>query len=138
MTSRESKFRQAAWTYFGYGILYMAGAMYLESQGIGARGMIGGTRTVIWFLLGALIILLFPWLISKGAQGRGYLWFTRILALLVAFRAFEVGRIALRGSAFTMPAIGGGISPTRMGTWAFFLITLVTLIMLARAAWSRE
>ena len=34
MATREARFRQAAWTYFFYGIVYMAGAIYLRSQGI--------------------------------------------------------------------------------------------------------
>jgi hypothetical protein len=132
MTTQDVKFRQAAWTYFAYGVLYMAGAVYLKSQGIGPRG--GGP---IWFILGALFILVFPWIISRGARGAGYLWFTRLLTFLVAYRAFEVGRIALRGGP-AMPAVVGGVFPSQIGAWLFFFITLVTMIMLARAAWSKS
>src|SRR3989304_5577504 len=92
MTPRETRFKQAAWAYLIYGVVYMGGAVYLAGRGIGARGMSGTTGGVIWFALGALFIVVFPWLISKGARGGGYLWFTRILALLVAYRAFELGR----------------------------------------------
>ena len=135
MATREERFRQAAWTYFFYGIVYMAGAIYLRSQGIGPRGSGRGTG-LIWFLLGALFIVVFPWLISRGSRGWGYLWFSRILTLVVAYRAFEVGRIALRGGP-AMPGIGGGVAPGAFGAWAFFLITLITIFMLARAARSK-
>ena len=138
MTPREARFRQAAWAYLVYGLLYMAGAIYLATQGIGTRGMTGTTRGVIWFVLGTLFLVVFPWLISKGAQGAGYLWFTRILALLVAYRAFEVARVALAPRLSTVPLPGGGEVSMAAGAWIFFLITLVTMFMLARAAWSRS
>ena len=136
MTTSDEKFKQAAWAYFVYGIIYMGGAVYLASQGIGPRGMSGRSSSLVWFSLGALFILVFPWLISRGTKGAGYLWFTRILTLLVAYRAFEVGRIALK-SGPSMPAIGGGVFPTQVGAWIFFLITLGAVFMLARAAWSK-
>ena len=34
MATREERFRQAAWAYFIYGILYMIGAVYLAGQGV--------------------------------------------------------------------------------------------------------
>ncbi|HLC43295.1 MAG TPA: hypothetical protein VJO34_16925 [Methylomirabilota bacterium] len=137
MTPRDSKFRQAAWTYLLYGLIYMGGAVYLAGQGIGPQGMSGRSAALVWFVFGALFILVFPWLIAKGARGVGYLWFTRLLTLAVAYRAFEVGRIALKGGP-AMPAIGGGVFPTQVGAWIFFLITLGTVFMLARASWSRQ
>ena len=114
----------------------MGGAIYLASQGIGPRGMSGRSSGLIWFTLGTLFILVFPWIISKGMRSAGYLWFTRLLTLVVAYRAFEVGRIALR-EGHAMPAIGGGVFPTQVGAWIFFLITFGTVFMLARAAWSK-
>jgi hypothetical protein len=137
MTPRETRFKQAAWAYLIYGVVYMGGAVYLAGRGIGARGMSGTTGGVIWFALGALFIVVFPWLISKGARGAGYLWFTRILALLVAYRAFELGRVALAPRLTSVPLPGGGEIPMALGAWVFFVITLVTMLMLARAAWSR-
>jgi hypothetical protein len=128
VATREERFRQAAWTYFVYGLLYMAGAIYLSNQGIGERGM-RGVAGLMWFVLGTLFIVFFPWLIARGARGVGYLWFTRILTLLVAYRAFEVGRV---------PLPGGGEIPMGLGAGIFFLITLATMAMLARAAWSRR
>jgi hypothetical protein len=137
MATREQRFRQAAWTYFGYGMLYMAGAIYLATQGVGARGT-PAAPGVIWFVLGTLFIIVFPWLIARGTRGSGYVWFTRVLTLLVAFRAFGVGRVMIAPSIPSVPLPGGGDLPMRVGAGIFFLINLATAAMLARAAWSRR
>jgi len=136
MASRDVRFKQAALAYLIYGVVYFVGAIYLARMGVGARGMTGTRAGIVWFLLGALFIVVFPWLISKGAQGRGYLWFTRILTLLVAFRAFGVGQVMIAPPIPTVPLPGGGEFPMRVGAAIFFLITLVTGAMLARAAWA--
>ena len=142
MATREDRFRQAAWTYFVYGVLYWLGGAYLELQGLGRLGPTPGRyewmMIIALFLLGTLFIVLFPWLIARGARGWGYLWFTRVLTLLVAFRAFGVGRVMLRPSMPTVPLPGGGDIPMGLGAGTFFLITLATMAMLARAAWSRR
>lgn len=137
MTTREDRFRQAAWTYFVYGVIYLVGAVYLASQGIAVRRT-GAGPVAVWFLVGALLIVVFPWLIARGARGWGYLWFTRILTLLVAYRAFEVARVALAPRLRSVPLPGGGELPMAVGAGIFFLITLATMAMLARAAWSRR
>jgi len=136
MASRDVRFKQAALAYLIYGVVYFVGAIYLARMGVGARGMTGTRAGIVWFLLGALFIVVFPWLISKGAQGRGYLWFTRILTLLVAFRAFGVGQVMIAPTVPAVPLPGGGEFPMRVGAAIFFLITLVTGAMLARAAWA--
>ncbi len=136
MATREEKFRQAAWAYFVYGVLYMIGALFLAGQGIAVRRT-GAGPIAAWFIIGALLIVVFPWLIARGARGVGYLWFTRILTLLVAYRAFEVGRVALAPKLRSVPLPGAGEIPMGLGAGIFFLITLVTMAMLARAAWSR-
>ena len=51
--TRDAKFRQAAWTYFAYGIVYWAGGFVLISAGLGPRGMSGGGT---WFVVGALLV----------------------------------------------------------------------------------
>ncbi|MBI4591733.1 MAG: hypothetical protein HY725_23150 [Candidatus Rokubacteria bacterium] len=132
MATREERFKQAAWAYLVYGVLYWLGGLYLSAQGLA----IG--RGIIWFVLGALFIVVFPWLIARGSRGQGYLWFSRILTLLVAWRAFEVGRIALAPKFRSVPLPGGGEIPMSLGAWVFFVITLGTAAMLARAAWSRR
>lgn len=137
MASRDARFKQAALAYLIYGIIYLGGAVYLAWVGVGARGMTGTSAGIIWFLLGALFIVVFPWLISKGAQGRGYLWFTRVLTLLVAFRAFVVGQVMIAPTVPAVPLPGGGELSMSAGAALFFIITLATVAMLARAAWSR-
>lgn len=132
MTTREERFRQAAWAYFAYGIIYWLGGLYLATRGIA----IG--RGVLWFVLGAIFVVVLPWLIARGPRGKGYLWFARILALFVAFRAFQVGRVALAPKFRGVPLPGGGEIPMSLGAGIFFLITLATAAMLARAAWSRQ
>lgn len=132
MATREARFKQAAWAYLAYGLVYWIGGLYLASRGLAVG------RGVIWFVLGAIFIVLFPWLIARGHRGPGYLWFCRILTLLVAYRAFEVGRIALAPRFPAVPIPGGAELPMGVGATVFFLITLATAAVLARAAWARR
>lgn len=138
MATREEKFRQAAVAYLVYGIVYLAGALYLASRGFGTRGMAGAQPAIFWFVVGGLFIVVFPWLIARGARARGYLWFTRFLVLLVAARALGVVQVAVKPRIPTVPLPDGGDIPTATGAWVFFFITLGTLVMLIRAAWTRE
>ena len=132
MTTRDQLFKQAAWTYFVYGVLYWLGGLYLATRGLAVG------RGIFWFVLGALFVVVFPWLIARGSRGSGYLWFARILSLLVAFRAFEVGQVMLAPRIPTVPLPGDAEIPMRLGAGLFFLITLATAAMLARAAWGRR
>ncbi len=136
--TREERFKQAAWAYLVYGLLYWFGGFYLQLQGLGR-----GRGVLFWFVLGGLLVVVIPYLLARERA-----WFdrwvlsrrdfARFLTVLMLFRAFEVGRIALRGPAATaMPAIGGGVLPTRLGAWLFFAITLAAAALVARAAWSR-
>jgi len=84
----------------------------------------------VWFGVGAILIILFPWLISKG-----YVWFTRTLVLLVLFRAVSVVRVIVSRQIAAVPLIGGIELPMRLGAFFFLLVTLGTGYMLARAAW---
>ncbi len=139
MTSRETKFRQAAWTYLIYGVIYWVTALYLQLHVFNVRGPL-----LVWFGIGALIAVGVPWLLIRPRA-----WFerwilsrrdfARILAVLVASRAVIVARLAYGGSnAMLMPSIGGGVPPNSAGAGVMALVALVTAIMLARAAWSRE
>jgi hypothetical protein len=140
MDSREARYRQAAWTYVAYGVVYWLGGLVLASGGLGPRGMErGGTA---WFIVGALVVVAFPWLLIKQRA-----WFdrwvlsrrdfARVLTLLVVVRAIEVARIARMPRAETVSVLGLDVS-MRAGAWAFCLLTVVTAAMLARAGWSRE
>jgi hypothetical protein len=136
--TRDARFRQAAWTYLAYGIVYWLGGFVLISAGLGPRGMSGGGT---WFVVGALFIVAIPWLLLRERA-----WFerwvlsrrdfARILTLLIVFRAIEVARIALSPRT-ELVAVGGFAIPMSLGAALFCLITVVTAVMVARAAWSR-
>jgi hypothetical protein len=135
----EVKFRQAAWTYFGYGAVYWLTAMYLQLRVFEVRA---GARG--WFALGALIAIGVPWLLARRRP-----WFerwvlsrrdfARVLTLLVLVRAAAVARLALTGAEPTrMPRLGGGVPTSSAGAWAMALIALATGAMLARAGWAAQ
>ena len=132
MATSEEKFSQAAWCYFTYGLVYWLGGVYLAAHGIGTvRGLVG-------LALGAVFWALFPWLIARGPRGAGYLWFVRVLSVVVLWRAVMVGRVVVEPRFPSVPLPGGGGLPMRTAAVAFLAITLVTAAMLARAAWSRR
>ena len=129
MAIQQVKFRQAAVSYLIYGCLYLAGAAYIAASGVSGRAMTNRSA-LVWFGVGAILVILFPWLISKG-----YVWFTRTLVLLVLFRAVGVVRVIVRPTIAAVPLIGGIELPMRLGAFLFLLLTLGTGYMLARAAW---
>ena len=133
MAPRDERYRQAAWAYAVYGVVYWLGGLALAAAGLGPRGMERGRWA--WFVVGALFVLIIPWVLTR--QWRWRRAFAAILALLVAYRAFEVARIAWTPRAETVSILGVDV-PMRLGAWAFCLLTAVTAAMLARAAWSRE
>ena len=140
MATRDEKFRQAAWTYLGYGVVYWLGGLALAAGGLGPRGMERGGAA--WFVVGALFVVVFPWLLvrERGWFDRWILSrrdFARVLTLLVVIRAIEVARITWAPRAETVPILGLDV-PMRAGAGAFCVLTLATAAMLARAAWSRE
>jgi hypothetical protein len=128
-TPRQEKFRQAALSYLAYGCLYLAGALYLAGVGVGGRTARPGSG-LVWFVLGGILVVLVPWLINKG-----YVWFTRLLVLLVLFRAVGLVRVMLRPAIPIVPLPGGVELPMSAGAFAFLLVTLGTAYMLARAGW---
>src|SRR5437867_12983271 len=145
MAIGEAKFRQAAWTYVVYGLAYLVGGLYLTAAGFGPRGTerYGLAWSVIfWFVVGILFVVVFPWLLVR--QRRWFeRWvlsrrdFARLLAALVAARAIGVATVAWSPRVPTVPVLGTAV-PVRVGAWAFACLTVVTAVMLARAAWSRE
>lgn len=135
----DARFRQAAWTYFGYGVIYWVTALYLQLHVFRVRGSL-----LLWFAIGALIAVGVPglllrrrawferWILSRRD-------FARILAVLVGIRAVLVARIAIRGpESMPMPGMGGGVPTTTAGAWLMALVAAVTAVMLARAAWAPE
>ena len=129
MSIQQVKFRQAALSYLIYGCLYLAGAAHIAASGVSGRATTSRSA-LVWFGVGAILVILFPWLISKG-----YVWFTRVLVLLVLFRAVGVVRVIVRPTIAAVPLIGGIELPMRLGAFLFLLLTLGAGYMLARAAW---
>jgi hypothetical protein len=136
VSAGERKFRQAAWTYLAYGVVYWVTALYLQLTVLPVRGPL-----LVWFGAGALIAIGCPWVLAAPR-----VWFerwvlsrrdfARILAVLVALRAVLVARIALTGGeSMRMPSFGGGVPTSGAGAWLMAAIAAATAVMLARAAW---
>lgn len=140
MATRDEKFRLAATAYVVYGVVYWLGGVVLAAGGLGPRGLERGG--LAWFAAGAVFVVVVPWLLLRERP-----WFdrwvlsrrdfARVLTVLVGIRAFEVARIAQAPRTEAISAFGMTV-PLRAGAWAFFLVTVVTAGLLARAAWSRE
>ena len=127
MDPRERKYSQAAIGYLVYGVIYLAGAIYLGRIGKGPDG------TVWWYLIGAAMAFGFPYLIWKRFK-----WVTRILAVLVLVRVIGLVRIGLRAGTEPVLLPGGGEIATSHGAIVFLLIAVMTWILLARAGWQRS
>ena len=139
VSGREARFRQAAWTYLAYGVVYWVTALWLQLTVFPVRG-----RLLVWFGLGALIAVGVPWVLVRRRP-----WFerwilsrrdvTRILAVLVALRAVYVARLAVSGAeSLRMPGLGGGVPPSPAGAVLMALVAAATAVMLIRAGWQRE
>jgi hypothetical protein len=127
MDHRVRKYNQAAIGYLVYGVIYLAGAIYLGRIGRGPGG------TVWWYLIGAAMAFGFPYLIWKQFKTA-----TRILAVLVLIRVVGLVRIAVRGGTEPVPLPWGGEIATSHGAIVFMLIAVTTCILLARAGWQRS
>jgi hypothetical protein len=123
----QRKYNQAAIGYLVYGLIYLAGAVYLGRLGRGPGG------TVWWYLVGAAMAVGFPWLIWKR-----FMWVTRTLAVLVLARVIGLARVAVRADAEPVPLPWGGEIATPLGAIVFLLIAATTGMLLARAGWQRS
>lgn len=121
------KYTQAAIGYLVYGVIYLAGAIYLGRIGRGPDA------TVWWYIIGAAIAFGFPCLIWKRFK-----WMTRILSVLLLVRVGGLVRIAVRDDTAPVPLPWGGEIATSHGAIVFMLIALTTCILLARAGWQRS
>ena len=124
---RRGSTNQAAIGYLVYGLIYLAGAIYLGRIGKGPDG------TVLWYLIGAAMAFGFPYLIWKRFK-----WMTRVLAVLVLVRVIGLVRIAARAESDPVPLPWGGEIATSHGAIVFMLIAVLTCILLARAGWQRS
>lgn len=127
MDLRARKYKQAALGYLLYGVIYLAGAIYLGRIGKGPEG------SVWWYVIGAAMAFGLPYLIWNRAK-----WVTRILAVLVFVRVLGLARIALRAGTEPVPLPWGGEIATSHGAAAFLLIAGLTCVLLARAGWQRS
>ena len=127
MDCQSRKYTQAAIGYLIYGVIYLAGAIYLGHIGQGSDG------TVWWYLIGAAMAFGFPYLVWKRLK-----WVTRLLAVLVLLRVIGLARIAMRGGAEPVPLPWGGEIATSHGAIVFMIVAALTSILLARAGWQRN
>ena len=145
----EDRFRTAARAYFLYGVVYLVGGAYLTFHGVGVRGASGSdgrmsSVTTSGFVLVGLLLLFFIPYVLRRRRALFERWvvsrrdFARILAAFMAFRAYAVARVAVRGDAASVPAPWGGEIGFRSGAILFFVVTVAALIFVARAGWSED
>jgi hypothetical protein len=127
MNLQERKYSQAAVGYLVYGLIYLAGAIYLGRIGKGPDA------SVWWYVAGAAIAFGLPYLIWKRFK-----WMTRVLAVLVFVRVVGLVRIAARAEPDPVPLPWGGEIATSHGALVFMLIAALACILLARAGWQRS
>ena len=127
MDLQARKYTQAAIGYLIYGVIYLAGAIYLGRIGQGPDG------TVWWYLIGAAMAFGFPYLIWKRLK-----WVTRILAVLVLLRVIGLARIAMRDGTEPVPLPWEVEIATSHGAIVFMIIAVLTCILLVRAGWQRN
>jgi hypothetical protein len=143
----DDRYRVAARCYLAYALLYEIGGVYLVSQGVGVPAG-AGTRgralyAVFWALIGLVPLLGVPYLLRRSrAWFEGWILtrrdFARLLALFMAYRAFKVGHVALRAQTASVAAPWGGEVTFRLAAAVFFVVTLIALLAVARAAWHPE
>jgi hypothetical protein len=144
-SSSDDRFRTAARAYFVYGVVYAVGGIWLVMQGVGVPGYVTGPRragyVAFWIVVSVTMLLLIPFLLRKRRP-----WFerwilsrrdfARILSLFMAWRAGEVLRRAIRPEGASVAAPWGGTVSFQAGATVFFLVTVVALFFVARAAWT--
>jgi len=136
-------FRLAARAYLVYGVIYWIGGLYLAVQGVGVRGGRMMQPGVAWIVLGLVFVAAIPYLL---VQRRAWFerWilsrrdFARVLTALMALRAWHVLRVALRTENASVPAPWGGEMTFRAGAIVFLVVTVAALVLVGRAAWTKE
>lgn len=147
MSAAPDPFRPAAVAYLVYGVVYWVGGVYLLAHGVGVEGGATGARSLVyqlfWALLGLALVVLIPYLL-RHPRAWFERWilsrrdFARVLALLLAFRAYKVGEVAARPESGSVPAPWGGVITFQAGALVFLVVTLAALALVARAAWAGE
>jgi hypothetical protein len=139
----RDRFGLAARAYRIYGVIYWIGGFYLVLHGVGVRGGRVMQAGVAWLVLGLVFIVVIPYLL---AQRRAWFerWilarrdFARVLTALMAWRAWEVLKIATQAETASVSAPWGGEVTFRAGAIVFLLVTVAALVLVGRAAWARE
>jgi hypothetical protein len=136
------RFRDAARAYFVYGVVYWVGGVYLALNGVGVRGSMASSG-VVWIVLGLVFVIAIPYLLRRPRAWfqrwvLGRRDFARVLTLLMAVRAWQVLRVALRPETATVAAPWGGEITFRAGAAVFFAVTVVALLFVAVAAWTAD
>jgi hypothetical protein len=137
------RFRLAARAYLAYGVVYWIGGVYLATQGVGVRGERVMQAGVAWIVIGLVLVAGIPYLL---AQRRAWFerWvvsrrdFARILTAFMVVRAWHVLRVALRPETASIAAPWGGEITFRAGAIVFFIVTMAALLVIGRAAWTKE
>ena len=127
MQPANKYYKEAAIAYLIYGIIYLAGAIYLSQIGLSDRGAMdnGGW---IWYAVGALMVVGFPLIIWRGVR-----WFTLLIASFMLYRVYELTRIAFDAQQDFLPMPWGGDMTRSTGAIIFAVIAVLTMGMLLRA-----
>ena len=140
MSTLDARYRAAAGAYFVYGIVYLAGGLYLISQGVGmagARTEVGTTEAMVrWGVVGLVPLVVIPLLLWRRWSLLGD-WIARrgfaaIIALFLIARSYKVGEVAARDGR-AVPAPWGGDVGFQAGALVFLAFTLAALAFLLRA-----
>jgi hypothetical protein len=142
----EARYRTAARAYFAYGLVYYVGGLYLVRQGVGVMGAMEGRSTstlAFWAVTGLVPLLLVPYLLTsrRGWFERWMLTrrdFARLIAILLAFRAWKVSQVVLQPSSAFVPTPWGGTISFPVGAAIFLIATVAALAAVIRAAWGRD
>lgn len=146
MSQGDDRFRAAARAYLLYGVVYWVGGLWLLSQGVGVMGGTADGGAVAgmlkWGLIGLVPLTVIPFLLWRPwswlggwVSRRGFAW---LVALLLAIRAWKVGRVALRDDGAAVAAPWGGVVTFQAGAVIFLGVTVAALAFVAAAAWAGE
>ena len=140
MSPRDDRFQTAARGYFVYGLVYWVGGAWLWSA---RRRRAGPAWSLVWIALGAVLVVLVPFLLRRRRPGfeRWVLSrrdFARLVAIFMFFRVLAVVRVVLRDDTAVVPAPWGGLISYRAGGAVFLLVTVIALVLVARAAWATD
>ena len=139
----RERFELAARAYLIYGVIYWIGGVYLAMQGVGVRGGRVMQPGMVWIVLGLVFVVAIPYLLA-GRRAWFERWilsrrdFARILTAFMALRAWHVLRVALRPETASVSAPWGGEMTFRAGAIVFLVVTVAALVLVGRAAWTKD